>query len=157
MTRPAKEPDASARLAAIVESSDDAIISKDLDGVIVTWNAGAQRIFGYTAEEAIGRSVTMLIPTERHDEEPGILERIRRGDRIDHYETVRVRRDGERIVISLTVSPIFDEHGNVTGASKIARDITEQKQTAARIEHDRKLYEEQREQLLRVAEKAREE
>src|SRR5262249_29146603 len=116
------------RLAAIVESSDDAIISKDLNGVIITWNAGATRLFGYTADEAIGRSVTMLIPAERVDEEPTILDRIRRGERIEHYETVRQRKDGSLIEISLSVSPLRDERGKVVGASKIARDITIRKQ-----------------------------
>ena len=110
---------------AIVNSAEDAIISKDLDGVITSWNAGAQRIFGYTAEEAVGKPVTLLIPTDRHNEEPVILERIRRGEHIEHYETVRQRKDGTLIDISLTVSPVRDRSGVVTGASKIARDITE--------------------------------
>jgi PAS domain S-box-containing protein len=110
-----------------VESSDDAILSKSLDGVITTWNRGAQRLFGYTAEEAIGRSVTMLIPADRHDEEPMILDRVRRGERIDHYETVRQRKDGSLVDISLTVSPIKDEDCNIVGASKIARDISDRK------------------------------
>src|SRR6185295_5934987 len=113
-----------ARLASIIASSDDAIISKDLGGIIQTWNAGAERLFGYTAEEAIGRSVTMLMPPERADEEPGILERIRRGERVDHYETVRRRKDGTRLDISLSVSPIEDAQGHIVGASKIAHDIT---------------------------------
>jgi PAS domain S-box-containing protein len=115
------------RMAAIVESSDDAIISKNLDGVILSWNQGAQRLFGYTAAEAIGQPVTMLIPPDRQDEEPGILDRIRRGERIDHYETVRRRKDGGLIDISLTVSPIKNALGAVVGASKIARDNTERK------------------------------
>ena len=93
------------RFAAIVEFSDDAIITKDLNGVITSWNTGAQRLFGYSPEEAIGQPVLILIPTERHDEEPAILERIRRGERIEHYETVRRRKDGSYIDISLTVSP----------------------------------------------------
>ena len=117
-----------ARLAAIVESSDDAIISKDLNSIIMTWNAGATRLFGYTAEEAIGRPITMLMPPERIDEEPSILDRIRRGERIDHYETVRCRKDGTLIDISLTVSPLVDKHGKIVGASKIAHDITSRKQ-----------------------------
>jgi PAS domain S-box-containing protein len=125
--------EARARLVAIVESSDDAIISKDLDGVITSWNGGAERLFGYTPAEAIGRTVSsLLIPRERHDEEPGILERVRRGERIDHYETVRRRKDGTHIAISLTVSPIRDDQGTVVGASKIARDITERQEAAAR-------------------------
>ncbi len=121
-----------ARLAAIVDSSDDAIISKDLNGIIMTWNRAAQRLFGYTAEEAVGRSVTMLIPPERHDEEPNILDRIRSGQRIEHYETVRRCKDGRLLDISLTVSPIIDAHGRVVGASKIVRDVTERRQAATR-------------------------
>lgn len=112
---------------AIVESSDDAIISKDLNGIIKTWNKGAEKIFGYTPEEAVGKPVTILIPPDHIDEEPGILARIRAGERIEHYETVRVRKDGQRIDISLTVSPIIDSAGRITGASKIARDITSKK------------------------------
>ncbi|HET9535484.1 MAG TPA: PAS domain S-box protein, partial [Mesorhizobium sp.] len=108
-------------LAAIVDSSHDAIVSKDLNGVITTWNRGAERIFGYTAEEMIGRPVTILIPTDRHKEEDGILERLRRGERIDHYETVRQRKDGSLIDVSLTVSPVKDAAGNVVGASKVVR------------------------------------
>jgi PAS domain S-box-containing protein len=114
-------------LAAIVESSDDAIISKDLNGIIQTWNRGAERVFGYTADEVIGKPVTILMPADRLDEEPGILARIRRGERIDHYETVRQRKDGSLIDISLTVSPMRGNDGRVIGASKIARDITERK------------------------------
>jgi PAS domain S-box-containing protein len=120
--------EAKARLVAIVESSDDAIVSKDLNGIITSWNRGAQRLFGYTAEEVIGRSVTMLMPPERYDEEPGILDRIRHGESIDHYETIRRRKDGTLLNISLTVSPIVHE-GRIVGASKIARDITERKRT----------------------------
>ena len=115
------------RLAAIVESSDDAIVSKDLDGNIITWNPGAERLFGYTAEEVIGKPVMILIPPDRYDEEPGILERMRRGERVDHYETVRRRKDQSLVEVSLTVSPIKDAQGKVVGASKIARDITERR------------------------------
>lgn len=115
----------SARLAAIVEQSDDAIISKDLNGFIQSWNTGAERLFGYTAAEAIGKSVTILIPPERLDEEPQILDRIRRGERIEHYETVRRRKDGSLVNISLAVSPIRDGTGRILGASKVARDITD--------------------------------
>ena len=131
-----------ARLAAIVETSDDAIITKDLNGIITSWNRGAEQIFGYTAEEAIGRSITMLMPEDRTDEEPEILNRIRNGERVDHYETVRRRKDGTRVNISLSVSPLHDETGRIVGASKIARDITErlrayeamrQKETMERI------------------------
>jgi len=119
-------PDQSAQhLAAIVESSDDAIVTKNLEGVITSWNRGAERLFGYTAQEAIGRSVTMLIPVDRPDEEPGILARLRRGEKIDHYETIRRRKDGSLIHISMSVSPLRDESGRIFGASKIARDITD--------------------------------
>jgi PAS domain S-box-containing protein len=118
---------------AIVEFSDDAIITKDLDGKITSWNPGAERVFGYSAEEAIGRPVTILIPQELHDEEPAILERIRRGERIEHYETIRRRNDGSLIDISLTVSPIKDAEGIVVGASKIARDITDRKRSEVQI------------------------
>lgn len=114
-------------LAAIVESSDDAIISKDLNGVITSWNRGAERIFGYTASEIIGRSVTVLIPPERQDEEPRILGRLRKGERVDHYQTIRRHKDGSEVYVSLCVSPIKDGTGKIVGASKIARDITEQK------------------------------
>jgi PAS domain S-box-containing protein len=117
----------SRQLAAIVESSEDAIISKDLNGHILSWNAGAERIFGYKGEEVIGKPVLILMPPERQNEEPGILERIRRGERIEHYETVRRRKDGSLLDISLTVSPIRDENGKIVGASKIARDISERK------------------------------
>ena len=115
------------RLAAIVASSDDAIISKDLNGTIITWNNGAERIFGYAAEEAIGKQISILIPPDRENEEPFIIERIRRGERVDHYDTIRVRKDGNLVHISLTVSPIKDASGRVIGASKIARDVTERK------------------------------
>jgi PAS domain S-box-containing protein len=120
--------------AAIIESSDDAILSKDLDGVIMSWNRGAQRLFGYTAEEAVGKPVTIRIPIDRQDEEPMILERVRRGERIDHYETVRQRKDGSLVDISLTVSPIKNQKGEIVGASKIARDITESKRAQERQE-----------------------
>ena len=116
------------RLAAIVESSDDAIISKDLNGCIMSWNQGAQRLFGYTAQEMIGQPVHRLIPQDRLDEEPRILERLRLGQRIDHYETVRQRKDGTMIDVSLSVSPIKDRGGRIVGASKVAREISERKQ-----------------------------
>ena len=125
--------EARARLAAIVESSDDAIISKDLNGIITSWNRGAQRIFGYTAREVIGKSVTVLMPPDRVNEEPGILARIRRGESIDHYETVRRRKDGRLLDISLSVSPLKDASGTIIGASKIARDITERKQSQEKL------------------------
>jgi PAS domain S-box-containing protein len=116
-------------LAAIVASSDDAIVSKDLDGVITTWNKGAERIFGYTAEEAIGRHITLIVPPDRRDEEAGILARIRRGERVDHIQTVRVRKDGSSIDVSATISPLKDASGKVIGASKVARDITSQRRS----------------------------
>jgi PAS domain S-box-containing protein len=127
------------RLAAIVASSDDAIISKSLDGVIVTWNEGATRIFGWQPEEVIGRSITILIPADRLEEEPAILARIRAGQRVDHYQTVRVRKDGSFVDISLSISPVRNAAGEIVGASKIARDITQQKRAeqALRVSNER--------------------
>lgn len=129
------------RLAAIVESSDDAIISKQLDGTITTWNGAAERLFGYTADEIIGQSILTLIPADLHHEETSIIERLRRGERIEHFETVRRHKSGKLIDISLTVSPLKRADGTVIGASKIARDITQKKradelllQQAARLE-----------------------
>jgi PAS domain S-box-containing protein len=119
--------------AAIVESSTDAILSKDLNGFITSWNRGAQLLFGYTAEEAVGQPVTLLIPVDRHNEEPFILGRIRRGESVDHYETIRQTKDGRLIDISLTVSPIKNERGEIIGASKIARDISESKRAQERL------------------------
>jgi PAS domain S-box-containing protein len=133
--------------AAMVASSDDAIISKNLDGVITSWNPGATRIFGYEAAEVIGKPVTLLIPPAHLDEEPRILERIRRGDRVEHYETIRRRKDGSLIDISLSVSPIRDAQGVIIGASKVARDITERKATERRLERQTLLFE----RLNRVA------
>ncbi len=115
------------QLASIVTHSDDAIVSKDLNGIIVSWNRGAERLFGYSPEEIIGKPVTVLIPEDHHDEEPKILDRIRRGEHIDHYETIRRSKDGSLIDISLTVSPVRDGEGRIVGASKIARDITERR------------------------------
>lgn len=123
-----------ALLAAIVESSDDAIISKSLSGIIQSWNSAAERIYGYTKAEAVGQPITMLIPEERLPEETLILEKIRRGERVDHFETVRIHKDGSQVLVSLTVSPIKDATGQIIGASKSARDITERK----RIEEDLK-------------------
>jgi len=118
--------------SSIVEFSNDAIISKTLDGIITSWNQAAERVFGYTAEEVVGKSVTILIPPERHDEEPGILERLRCGERI-HDETVRQRKDGSLINVSLTVSPVKNAQGKIVGASKIVRDITERKRNEEHI------------------------
>lgn len=126
--------EASAYLAAIVESANDAIISKDLNGIIMSWNAAAERIFGYRAEEMIGKPVLTFIPPERADEEKMILGKIRNGERVDHFETIRVRKDGTRITVSLTVSPVKDASGRIIGASKIARDITD---VASRIKQQR--------------------
>lgn len=114
-------------LAAIVDTSDDAIISKNLQGVITTWNKSAERIFGYSAEEAVGQHITLIIPPERHVEEKDILARLGRGDRVDHFQTVRRKKDGTLLDVSLTISPIRDSSGRVVGASKVAREITEQK------------------------------
>ena len=115
-------------LSSLIESADDAIISKTLDGIITSWNNGAERIFGYKADEVIGKPITIIIPPDHLDEEPAILARLRAGHRVEHYETVRVRKDGRRLDISLTVSPIKGPNGQVVGASKIARDVTEQRE-----------------------------
>lgn len=122
------------RLAAIVESSDDAIISKSLQGIIMSWNRGAERLFGYTAEEAVGQHISMLAVPERIDEIPQILARITRGERIDHYETKRRAKDGRVLIVSLTVSPLRDSFGVVVGASKIARDVTERERQRLALE-----------------------
>ena len=119
--------EASRWLAAIVESSDDAIISKSLDGIVTSWNATAERLFGYRTEEMLGQPILRLLPQDRHDEEHMILQRLRRGERVDHFETVRRTKDGHMVDVSVTISPIRDEHGSIIGASKIARDITQQK------------------------------
>jgi PAS domain S-box-containing protein len=129
---PESEPAASARLAAIVQSSDDAIVSKDVTGTIMSWNPAAQRMFGYTAAEAIGKSIRIIIPKDRQTEEDDVLGRILRGELVQHFETVRVRKDGTEIFVSLTVSPVFDPQGRIIGASKIARDITQQRRASER-------------------------
>lgn len=141
INEPGVEEELRSRLAAVVESSDDAIISKTLDGIITTWNAGAARIFGYTAEEVIGKPVTILMPPDRINEEPGILARLRRGERIDHYETVRMRKDGTRLDISLSVSPVRDATGRIIGAAKIARDITARKRIEAALDEETRILE----------------
>jgi len=112
-------------LAAIVESSDDAIVSKDLTGTITSWNQGAERIFGYTAAEAVGQPITVIIPPDRLDEEPKILDRLKRGERVDHFETIRMRKDRSLLHVSLTISPVKDAQGRIVGASKVARDVTD--------------------------------
>ena len=131
------------RLAAIVECTDDAIIGKNLDGVITTWNRGAQSIFGYTEEEAVGQHITLIIPDELRSDEQFIINQIKSGKKVEHYETIRMRKDGTRINISLTVSPIKDSNGNIIGASKISRDITER----VRMDNELKEYTEKLKEL----------
>ena len=125
--------DAAALLSAIVASSDDAIVSKDLNGIITSWNRGAERMFGYTADEAVGQSITLIIPEERRAEENEVLSRIRRGEAVDHFETIRRHKDGTLIPISLTVSPVRAASGEIVGASKIARDIGDRSRADAAI------------------------
>lgn len=127
-------------LALIVENSDDAIIGKDLNGIITSWNRAAERIFGYTAQEAIGQSILMIIPEERREEETGILERVKRGERIDHFETVRRAKDGRLIQASLTISPIKNRDGRIVGCSKISRDVTEARLAQQKLEQANKKY-----------------
>src|SRR5215475_11549449 len=150
LTEGKQAEDAIGQLAAIVECSDDAIVSKDLNGVIMSWNKGAEKLFGYAAEEVIGKSIMILMPPDRANEERRVLESIRSGEKIDHYETVRRRKDGSLVEISLTVSPIRDKSGNIIGASKIAHDIRERRRTEEQIA--RLLTEEQA--AREVAEKA---
>ncbi len=119
-------------LSAIVDSSDDAIVSKDLTGVVTSWNKGAERIFGYAPHEIVGKSITIIIPPDRQDDEPAILQKLQRGERVEHFETQRITKDGRIIDVSLSISPVRDRTGVVIGASKIARDVTEQKRVAAR-------------------------
>jgi PAS domain S-box-containing protein len=126
-TERARAEETRSRLAAVVESADDAIIGKTLEGTITSWNSGAQRIYGYTAEEIVGRPITILVPPDRPNDVPEILRKVRQGEKVDHYDTVRVRKDGRRIYISLTVSPIKDAEGSVIGASAVARDVTERR------------------------------
>lgn len=128
-----QEQQAEQLLGAIVDSSDDAIISKNLDGIITSWNKSAERLFGYTAEEIVGKRVTMLMPPDRLNEEPEIISRLKRGERVDHFETIRRKKDGTLLDISLTISPVRDAQGLIVGASKIARDITEKKRIEAEI------------------------
>ncbi|MFB3915093.1 MAG: nitrogen regulation protein NR(II) [Terriglobales bacterium] len=135
-----KHPDqATTMLAAIVESCDDAIVSKDLSGIVTSWNAGAERIFGYTAEEMIGRPITTVIPPELHSDEQCFLKAIQRGERIEHFETVRVRKDGERIFVSITISPVRDAEGRIIGAAKVARDISDRKRALEALRRAEKL------------------
>jgi two-component system, chemotaxis family, CheB/CheR fusion protein len=138
---PEKQRDgwSAAYLAAIIDSSDDAIIGKTLDGTIRSWNAGAERLYGYTTDEVVGQSISILVPPDRPNELPVILSRLARGERIEHYQTNRVRKDGQQVRISVTISPVRDADGRIVGASAIARDITEQDraiQTALRLRED---------------------
>src|SRR5262245_8458023 len=132
---------AAARLAAIVDSSDDAIVGKDLNGIITSWNRAAERMFGYAAAEVIGKSITIIIPEDRLSEEDTVLSRIRSGERVDHFQTVRRRKDGRMIDISITVSPIRDDNGRIVGASKIARDISAQKRALQDLEEETRVVE----------------
>jgi two-component system CheB/CheR fusion protein len=134
ITEVKRAQEAGDRLASIVESSNEAIVSKDLNGIIASWNNGAQRLFGYAAQEVIGESISILIPADREDEEPRILDRIRRGERVEHYETVRRRKDGAMVDILLTVSPIRNADGKIIGASKIAHDISERRRAEERLQ-----------------------
>jgi PAS domain S-box-containing protein len=142
-----------ARLAAIIESSDDAIVSKTLDGIITTWNKGAERIFGWTVEEVVGKPITIIIPPDRLEEEPKILARLRAGERVDHFETIRQTKDGRLINVSVTISPVRDSTGKITGVSKVGRDITLQKHYQQELMAAR----DAAEQAKRVADQAREE
>ena len=134
-----KSDEAVHRLAAIVESSDDAIIGKTLEGIIQSWNSAAERIYGYSAEEAVGRSMTMLLPPDRSDEESTVLERIHKGQRVEHFETVRLRKDGRPIEVSMTISPIRNKEGRIIGASNITRDITERRRFEEHLQETQKL------------------
>jgi PAS domain S-box-containing protein len=127
-------------LAAIVDSSEDAIVSKTLDGIITSWNAGAERLFGYTASEAVGQHISLIIPLNRRDEETVIIERIKKGERIEHFDTVRMRKDKTLLDIALTISPVRDASGKIIGASKIARDITQRKRIERELRESEERY-----------------
>ena len=139
-----------------MESSDDAIVSKTLEGRIQSWNAGAERIFGYTAAEAIGQQITIIIPPELLDEERRILNQLRRGERVDHFDTIRMTKDGRRIAISLTVSPVRNSRGVIVGASKVARDITERKRSEEALRDSRQRLKAS-EEALRAADRVKDE
>jgi PAS domain S-box-containing protein len=139
ITERKKIEEARAHLAAIVESSDDVIVSKDLNGIITTWNAAAERVFGWKAEEIVGKSILTIIPPELHHEEPGILQKIASGQRIEHHDTERMRKDGSRVWVSVTISPVRDASGRIVGASKIARDISERKRMQEALIQSEKL------------------
>src|SRR5262249_28338798 len=146
ITERRRAEEARARLAAIVDSADDAIVSKTLEGAITSWNRAAEAMFGWTVGEAVGQRITLIIPRERWPEEDDVLARIRKGESIDHFDTVRVSKSGRRVDVSLTVSPVRDSRGRIIGASKIARDVSEQKRA-----------ETERAALLQAAQQAREE
>ena len=129
VTRQRESEDAEARLAAIVASSNDAIVSKTLDGIVTSWNAGATRLFGFHPNEIVGQSIRRIIPPELHDEENDILAKLGRGERIENYDTVRITKDGRRIDVSLSISPVRDRSGKLVGASKVARDITQRRRS----------------------------
>jgi PAS domain S-box-containing protein len=139
MSNRAKDDDSRFRLAAIVDSAEDAIVSKDLNGIVKTWNQGAYRMFGYTAEEMVGQPILRLIPPELHYEEDEILRKLRAGGRVDHYDTIRVKKSGERFSVSVTISPIRDESGRVIGASKIARDMSDRRRMESLVIQAEKL------------------
>jgi PAS domain S-box-containing protein len=139
VTERKRNEEQAARLAAIVDSSDDAIVGKTTEGVILTWNAGAERIYGYPAAEAIGKPMTMILPDDRPNEETEILERIRRGERVEHFETVRKTKQERLIHVAITISPIYDKSGRIVGASHVARDVTERKQIEEQMRHTQKL------------------
>src|SRR2546430_14876382 len=136
-----RSDEVSTHLTVTVESSHDAINNKSLAGIILSWNKGAERMFGYSAEEVIGKPINILIPRERVAEEPTILARLQRGERVDHYETVRVTKDGREIYVSLAISPIRDGSGKIVAASKIARDITERKQAVEQLREQAEIIE----------------
>jgi len=142
--------EAHVQLAAIVEFSDDAIISKDLDGIIQTWNAGAERLLGYRAEEIVGQPITRLLPPERREEEAEILRRLRRGEYVEHFEAVRVAKDGRHVEVSATISPLRDARGKMIGASKILRDITETKRAEEVLREVNEQLQEQVEELVAI-------
>jgi PAS domain S-box-containing protein len=160
VTRRKEGEAARAHLAAVINSSDDAIVSKTLEGIIRTWNAGAERIFGWKPEEVVGKSITIIIPPDRQDEEPQILSRLRRGERVDHFETIRQTKDGRLIDVSVTISPVRDPTGRIIGASKVARDITRQKQSQRELQAAKEIAEaanRQKDELLERERAAREE
>ena len=143
--------DSNRLLAAIIDSSDDAVISKTIDGVITTWNRGAERIFGYSADEMVGQPIALLAAAGHEDEMPALLQRLRRGERVDHFETVRRHKDGSDVLVSLTVSPIYDDSGEIAGASKIARDITAARRAADALKLAELRLQEQHRELLHAA------